>query len=190
MPAIYDAVGELRTAGVVVISPSDPRVVDHLREFLFVASDRTRLKRQVQQRHLEAISKSDFLWLVCPDGYTGVSAAMEIGWALHARVPVFAERKPADVTVEDFVFVAQSISDAIALVRRDRTACQRPRSTMLLDPDFGAQSVIDATLATQDLLTGTTSLSPEQADREIRRNARIIGDAFKMLEDDQPHREA
>ena len=30
MPAIYTAVGELRALGVKVVSPEDPRIVDHI----------------------------------------------------------------------------------------------------------------------------------------------------------------
>jgi hypothetical protein len=47
MVAIYETVGELQENGVSVLSPSDPRVVDHVREFLFVASDKTRFKKEV-----------------------------------------------------------------------------------------------------------------------------------------------
>jgi len=71
LTAIYTAVGELREAGVDVLSPADPRVVDHIGEFLFVASDRLRSIHLVQDRHLECIANSSFLWLVAPDGYVG-----------------------------------------------------------------------------------------------------------------------
>ena len=68
MPAIYDAVGGLRALGVEVLSPSDPRVVDHLGEFLFVASDKLRSIKLVEDRHLEAIRASDFLWVCALTG--------------------------------------------------------------------------------------------------------------------------
>ena len=160
MPAIYAAVGELRAARVDVLSPSDPRVVDHLREFLFVASDRTRLKKQVQQRHFEAISNSDFLWLVCPDGYVGVSAAMEIGWAVRSGVPVYSSMKPNDVTAEDFVTYVPSVQEAISI------ASTRPRSDsdsrpLLLDPSLGVRAVIRAAEETEAILTGRTKIDPK-----------------------------
>ena len=72
MDAIERDVGELRDAGVIVLSPSDPRVVDERNGFLFVASDRVRSVRLVQDRHLASIRESDMLWLVCPDGYESV----------------------------------------------------------------------------------------------------------------------
>src|SRR5258708_39801180 len=85
---IYDTVGSLTEAGVKVLSPADPRVVDYRGEFLFVASDRLRSIRLVQDRHFSCIAASDFLWLVAPDGYVGTSAAMEIGIAVAAGVEI------------------------------------------------------------------------------------------------------
>src|SRR5271154_3580069 len=98
MPAIYKAVGSLREIGIDVLSPSDPRVVDHLGEFLFVASDKLRSIKLVQDRHFEAIRCSDFLWLVCPDGYVGPSASAEIGAAHVAKTPIYATHLPLDAT--------------------------------------------------------------------------------------------
>jgi hypothetical protein len=85
--AITAAVQELFDLGVKVLSPADPRivdslVVDSLGEFLFVASDRVRSVKLVQDRHIQGISASDFLWLVAPDGYVGQSASMELGFAV------------------------------------------------------------------------------------------------------------
>lgn len=180
MPAIYSAVNELRAANVRVLSPSDPRVVGYLGEFLFVASDRTRLKKLVQQRHFEAITNSDFLWLVCPDGYLGLSAAMEIGWALNAGIPIFAERAPADVTAEDFVQVVPSLSNAVAISAVSRRA-QRKSSSILLDPDALASSVSNAAEQTRSILMGKLSLSSEDASRTVRNNAKLVCNAFKTL---------
>ncbi len=180
MPAIYTAVNELRAARVSVLSPADPRIVDHLREFLFVASDRTRFKRQVQQRHFEAIGQSDFLWLVCPDGYVGVSAAMEIGWALQARVPVFSDMKPSDVTAEDFVTVVPSIKDAIAVATR--TPHPKLRGVpMLLDPSLGAQAVIDAAEQSEAILNGRIRVSADDANQLLQRHSRTMSDALATL---------
>jgi hypothetical protein len=180
MPAIYSAVNELRSADVRVLSPSDPRVVDYLRDFLFVASDRTRYKKLVQQRHFEAINNSDFLWLVCPDGYVGVSAAMEIGWALNAGIPIFAERAPIDVTAEDFVRVVPSLRDAVTISVSSARSDRRP-SSILLDPDTIALSVADAAEQTRSILTGKLSVSAEEATWIVRNNAELVCTAFKNL---------
>src|SRR5271156_1931883 len=88
MEAITSAVHELAALSVRVLSPADPRIVAAQGEFLFVASDPVRSVRLVQDRHLESIRAADFLWLVCPDGYVGQSASMELGYAAAFDVPV------------------------------------------------------------------------------------------------------
>src|SRR5271155_5181377 len=67
MQAITAAVEQLVSLSIRVLSPADPRVVAQQGEFLYVASDRVRSVRLVQDRHLESIRSADFLWLVCPD---------------------------------------------------------------------------------------------------------------------------
>src|SRR5437879_13062295 len=96
MTAIYEAVTELVESGVEVLSPADPRVVDQIGDFLFVASDRVRSIKLVEDRHLEAIRASDFLWLVAPDGYVGQSASMELGYAIAVGTPVYGMGLPPD----------------------------------------------------------------------------------------------
>src|SRR5712692_6595897 len=76
---VQAAVASLIDAGVEVLSPADPRIVDAFGEFLFVASDRQRKIRTIQDRHLAAIAASHFVWLVAPDGYVGLSGSLEIG---------------------------------------------------------------------------------------------------------------
>src|SRR5882724_10346453 len=127
MPAIYDAVGELRAAGVDVLSPSDPRVVDNLGDFLFVASDRLRSIKLVEDRHLEAIRASDFLWVVCPDGYTGPSTCMEIGAAFAANVPIFAASPALDITVSEYVTRVTDLGEAITQLKA-RARAKAPAS--------------------------------------------------------------
>src|SRR5580704_19244726 len=103
MDAITGVVYELAALSVRVLSPADPRVVAHEGEFLFVASDPVRSVRLVQDRHLESIRAADFLWLICPDGYVGQSASMEVGFAAAAGVPIFATHAPSDLTLRQYV---------------------------------------------------------------------------------------
>src|SRR6266481_5836123 len=105
MEAISTAVRELASHSVHVLSPADPRVVAHQGEFLFVASDRVRSVRLVQDRHLESIRSASFLWLVCPDGYVGQSASMEVGFAAAAGVPIFSNHAPTDLTLREYVVI-------------------------------------------------------------------------------------
>jgi hypothetical protein len=52
MDEIASAVQALRAHGVKVLSPSNPEVVDRVGDFLFVASDRHRSVRLVQELSL------------------------------------------------------------------------------------------------------------------------------------------
>jgi hypothetical protein len=141
MEAITRAVYELASQGVRVLSPADPRVVAAQGEFLFVASDPVRSVRLVQDRHLDCIRASSFVWLVCPDGYVGQSASMEIGFAAGAHVPIFASSMPLDLTLREYVKVVKSVEDAVCIAgARDR----RPEG-FLVDANAnieGAQAIL------------------------------------------------
>src|SRR5437016_2304483 len=117
MPAITSAVHELAARGVRVLSPADPRVVAAQGEFLFVASDPVKSVRLVQDRHLESIRAASFLWLVCPDGYVGQSASMEVGFAAAAGVPMFATRPPSDLTLREYVSIVPTLSEALRRIQ-------------------------------------------------------------------------
>lgn len=133
MGAITEAVNELAALSVRVLSPADPRIVARQGEFLFVASDQVRSLRLVQDRHLDCVRSGDFLWLVCPDGYVGVSSSLEIGAAITAQVPVFASRLPSDITLREYVTLVPNISAALKAVS---TLPQREHSQgILIDPN-------------------------------------------------------
>jgi len=132
MDAITAAVHELAALNVRVLSPADPRIVAQQGEFLFVASDPVRSVRLVQDRHLECIKAANFLWLVCPDGYVGQSASMEIGYAAAVGVPIFATRAPADLTLRQYVKIVPSLDEALAT---SKAAPQfRHQRGLLIDP--------------------------------------------------------
>jgi len=141
MLEIARAVNELAARSVRVLSPADPRVVAHQGEFLFVASDPVRSVRLVQDRHLESIRAADFLWLVCPDGYVGQSASMELGFAAAHSVPVFSTTLPVDLTLRQYVRKVQDIQAAIASVAGSQR--HRPPS-FLIDPHPSIEAAHDA----------------------------------------------
>lgn len=132
MEAITQAVHELASLSVHVLSPSDPRIVAFQGEFLFVASDPIRSVRLVQDRHLESIRAANFLWLVCPGGYVGQSASMEIGYAVREGVPIFSTQAPADLTLRQYVRVVTSIATAVTMI--SSVPQQRRIPGILIDP--------------------------------------------------------
>jgi hypothetical protein len=132
MGAISAAVHELAALSIRVLSPADPRVVAQQGEFLFVASDPVRSVRLVQDRHLESIRAADFLWLVCPDGYVGQSASMEIGYAAAIGIPIFATQPPSDLTLRQYVKIVPSLKTAIQIIKSVHR--QRSPEGVLINP--------------------------------------------------------
>ena len=136
MGEIEEAVYALTDAGVRILSPADPRVVDQFGDFLFVASDKVRAIRLVQSRHLAAIAASDFVWLVAPDGYIGQSGAMEVGYAAAVGTPVFCSEVPADLTLRQYMTTMPTPqAAALEIARRAERESSVARSgNVLLDP--------------------------------------------------------
>jgi hypothetical protein len=132
MGAITAAVHELVALSIRVLSPADPRIVAQQGEFLFVASDPVRSVRLVQDRHLESIRAADFLWLVCPDGYVGQSASMEVGFAAAVGVPMFATQAPSDLTLRQYVDVLPTLAAAVSMIKTHPR--QRRPEGILIDP--------------------------------------------------------
>jgi hypothetical protein len=178
MHAISSAVGELTDSGVRVLSPGDPRIVGSAGEFLFVASDRVRSVRLVEDRHLQCIRASDFLWLISPDGYVGQSASMELGFAVAAGVPVYGLTAPADLTLRQYVRVVPSLRAAL----RELASAQsrRPRG-VLIDPHATIEAA-HATLEELDRLLARPSIcSLDDLDGEIRRRSAMLTQHLRVV---------
>src|ERR1700677_130760 len=137
MEAITAAVHELAELSVHVLSPADPRIVAQQGEFLFVASDPVRSVRLVQDRHLESIRAANFLWLVCPDGYVGQSASMEVGFAAAVEVPIFATHTPSDLTLRQYVEIVPGLATVVRMIA-DHPRWKRPEG-ILVDPHASVQ---------------------------------------------------
>src|SRR3989344_3961867 len=78
----------LEKAQIQVLSPSNSEITNPGDTFALLASDTTTDILSLEQKHLDAISRADFLYIYNPEGYIGTSTAMEIGWAyaLHKRI--------------------------------------------------------------------------------------------------------
>ena len=177
MMAIESAVSELWSLGVNVLSPADPRIVDFKGEFLFVASDRLRSIKLVQDRHFEAIGHSDFLWLVCPDGYTGASACMEIGDARRAGVPIYSDRLPLDITVQRYVEHVPSIRIACDLARARRRSLPQV-DHFLLDPDSSIEACMSSLEALKPVMHGLVSQADGEAERAASATCSLLSASF------------
>lgn len=183
MSSIYNAVCELRALGVDVLSPSDPRIVDHVGEFLFVASDRLRSVKLVEDRHLEAIRASDLLWVVCPDGYTGPSTSGEILAAAVLNVPVYSSTPALDITIGQYVRRVADFRAAVEERARARRSAQ-PLAHVLLDPDWGIDYSICALERLRPKLTGQIGDRDSAPERELHRTSQILVQTFGLKRPD------
>ncbi|HEY0013691.1 MAG TPA: hypothetical protein VGB79_12670 [Allosphingosinicella sp.] len=172
MAEVQEAVASLRALGVDVLSPSDPRVVAADQEFLYVASDKLRSRKLVEDRHLEAIRHSDFLWVVCPDGYTGMSTSGEILAAAVLKTPVYSANNALDLTIGDYVENVSSMAEAINRVR------SRPRlhggvDHVLLNPEDLTNTAYELDELREFLLARRGNAASDAEDRLAQVESRI-----------------
>lgn len=99
-----------------LLSPVSVQFVDGNAEFVRLPHELDEDTAVIEDRHLAAVTSADFVWLHCPDGYVGTSAAMEIGHARALGIPIFASSAPSDQTLREYVAVVSSASEATALV--------------------------------------------------------------------------
>jgi NTP pyrophosphatase (non-canonical NTP hydrolase) len=86
-----------------LIGPSALDFVDLDADFVRLASERDHSPATIEAVHLERIRRADFVWLHAYQGYVGTSAAMEIGHAVAAGVPVYTDSRLMDGTLDQMV---------------------------------------------------------------------------------------
>jgi NTP pyrophosphatase (non-canonical NTP hydrolase) len=110
---------DLQAAGCTVLSPRDLDFVDEVDGFVYGQNDWGKSTAEIEQMHLRSMEKADLVWLHCPEGYVGTSAAMELGFARAIGLRVFASERPIDTTLADLVQLCESPRDAAEVAARD-----------------------------------------------------------------------
>jgi SAM-dependent methyltransferase len=118
LPEMEEAARELKEVGISVLSPRAFQVIDEKNGFVFLEGDEGEAST-IQNSHLQAITNSDFLLLVCPGGYLGSSASLEVGYALALGIPIFALSPPAEPVIFERVKVVDSAAMAVASLLND-----------------------------------------------------------------------
>jgi len=131
----FDGIGETVKAfealGIEVLSPKASKVINPGEEFAVLETDDTSDPRTLEQRHLDAITAADALYLYNPDGYIGDSSKMELGWAIALGKPVFCKELVADSTLKFFCgTVATPEEVKIALESRSPLDVINPSSSV------------------------------------------------------------
>lgn len=99
---ISETVKAFESLGVNVLSPKASKVINPGEEFAVLETDDTDDPKTLEQRHLDAITAADALYLYDPDGYIGDSSKMELGWAIALGKPVFCKELVAGSTLKFF----------------------------------------------------------------------------------------
>lgn len=94
-----------------VLSPLEVTFDDPQADFVRLPHESDESIASIEGRHLRAIEAADFVWLFCPDGYVGRSAAMEVGFASAIGVPVLTDCLPADATLTEMVTVVDAMAN-------------------------------------------------------------------------------
>ena len=105
------AYDELVVTGCQVLSPRRMQFDDA--EFVRETAEQDIPPQTVEAWHLSAIRQANFVMLHAPDGYVGLSAAMEIGFATAQDCPVFSRTAPQDIALRGLVKVVPSVYDAL-----------------------------------------------------------------------------
>lgn len=85
---------------------------------------------ELEQRHLDAIRRSDLLYVVNPGGYLGMSVALEMGFALSRGVPIWTLEPITEVPHGSLV-ITGSIGEAIEAVATSASEAGLPEDSRL-----------------------------------------------------------
>lgn len=109
---LFRAYDELVVTGCQVLSPRRIQFDDDP-VFVRNAAEQGMSPLEIEKGHLLAICQANFVMLHAPDGYIGLSAAMEIGFATAQECPVFSRTAPQDIALRGLVKVVPSVYDAL-----------------------------------------------------------------------------
>lgn len=124
LPQIQGAIAELNRLNVTVLSPEAGKPVTDINGFVVLDKDKGS-PGQIEKKHLSAISRSDFLYVVNPDGNIGPSVALEIGYAASYHVPVYSSNEATDEVFRNLLVsgVPLSMIKRRAVRLKDSTEC-------------------------------------------------------------------
>jgi NTP pyrophosphatase (non-canonical NTP hydrolase) len=117
---------ELKDLDCDVLSPSNVNAVNELDGFVYMRGEEQQPPDAIEARHLDAIQRSQFMWLHAPGGYVGTSAALEVGFAHAVGIPVFAKESVDDLILRGFVQVVASPETVLARIKNHALPVPQP----------------------------------------------------------------
>jgi hypothetical protein len=129
-PEIDLAIRELKDLRVTVLSPEEGWICIPFANPSFrpLPTEVGKSIKQIEDNFLSSVRKSDFLYVVNPNGYLGMSACLEIGFAVANDIPVFMQNEPAQTLDIEPVWseikpnvTISSIKNAVEKIKLDNT---------------------------------------------------------------------
>lgn len=97
---ICNLIDDFEGVGINVLSPKKSFIIKELNGFVLLQSDNKNAKPyQLQQKVLENVMKSDFIYVWNPSGYIGISTAYEIGHILEMGKTIYFKEKVKDLPI-------------------------------------------------------------------------------------------
>jgi hypothetical protein len=129
IPSLIRAYERLSAAGLAVLSPSGLGFVAEIDGLVLNNDEAGITPEAIERLRLDCIKAADLVWLHAPDGFVGLSGALEIGIANGAGVPVYAEEMPSDIALRSLVTTSsldQAIAETITREKDDPGASRLP----------------------------------------------------------------
>lgn len=104
---------EFEKNGVKILSPKISKTKNIKDDFVYLINDKSKPIETIEKIHLLNILHSDFLFVVNPKGYIGISTSLEIGYALSKGIKVYSLEEPSDTLLKENIIYNLSISEII-----------------------------------------------------------------------------
>lgn len=119
----------LKDHGFSVLSPGNVFIEGEQDGFVYMRHESTQSPRQLENKHLDAILRADFVWFFAPDGYVGPTGALEVGFARANGIPVYCDTPLKDILIKEFVDIVDSPMSVFEHFRSNRVPPPPPAVT-------------------------------------------------------------
>ena len=95
-------IDQFENLGVNVLSPKKSKIINPDDEFALLESDESDNIFSIENKHLSAIKKAGFLYVVNPNGYIGMTVTFEMGWAYANNCSIYCMHEPNNIVLKEF----------------------------------------------------------------------------------------
>ena len=99
---IKEVIEQFENLGINVLSPKKSIIINPDDDFALLESDESDNIYNIENNHLSAIKKANFLYVVNPNGYIGLTVAFEMGWAYANNCSIYCMHEPNNILLKEF----------------------------------------------------------------------------------------